>query len=55
MQKGIEKGLKQGEEKKAIEIAKNLLKANVDLNLISQTTNLSIEQIRNLSINLGLI
>jgi predicted transposase/invertase (TIGR01784 family) len=45
MEKGIEKGRQEGIEKKAIEIAHNLLVANTDIGLIAQVTGLSIEQI----------
>ena len=53
LKKGIKKGLKEGEKKgkeegkkeKSIEIAKNMLKLNVDVNIISQSTGLSIEEI----------
>jgi predicted transposase/invertase (TIGR01784 family) len=51
MQKGLEQGLEQGIEKgklkEKIEIAENLLLANVDVKIISQTTGLSIEDIEN--------
>ncbi len=40
--------IKEGKREKAIEIAKNLLNANVDIHLISQTTSLSIEEIEGL-------
>jgi predicted transposase/invertase (TIGR01784 family) len=46
--KGMQKGIEQGEQNKAIEIAKNLLIANVDIDIIAQTTNLPIKQITKL-------
>ncbi len=45
---GIEKGIKEGEKQKAINIAKNLLKQNIDLNVIVISTGLSIEEIKEL-------
>ena len=42
---GIEIGIKKGEQKQKIEIAKNMLKKGMDLILISEITNLSIEEI----------
>lgn len=46
--KGIEKGIKQGHSEKTIEIAKNMLKDNVDILNISKYTKLSIEEIESL-------
>ena len=46
--KGIEQGIEQGVKKEKLEIAKNLLIANVDIDIIAQTTKLSIEQIESL-------
>ena len=48
LKKGIKKGLQEGVSKRNIEIAKNLLKLNVDLNTISKGTGLSVEEIKNL-------
>ena len=48
LKKGMQKGLKEGMQKEKLNIAKNLLLANVDVNIIAQTTNLSVEQIENL-------
>ena len=49
IKKGLEKGLKKGKEEgkkeEKIDIAKNMLKLNVDVNIISQSTGLSIEEI----------
>ena len=50
--KGIEQGIEQGreEEKKirSIEIAKSMLKKEMEVSLISEITGLSIEEINNL-------
>ncbi len=48
-QKNFDDGKKVGEKKKALEIAKSLLTANMDIDFISQTTNLSIDEIEKLS------
>jgi len=48
LKKGKMEGKKEGKKEKAIEIARNLLKANMDLEFISQTTGLSIDEIKNL-------
>ena len=41
-------GLKKGERNKTIEIAKSLIKQNIDVNIISSATGLSIEEIKKL-------
>ena len=41
----IEKGMKKGEKNKSIEIARNMLKDNVDINVISKYSGLSVEEI----------
>ena len=46
---GYDEGIEQGIEKNKIEIAKNLLDNNVDINIISLSTGLSQEEIKNLS------
>ena len=46
----FEQGLEKGSSEKAYSIAKNMLKENIDINLISKVTGLSIEDIKNLSI-----
>ncbi len=46
--KGLERGLKQGAKNKTIELAKKLKDKGVDINLINETTGLSIEEINNL-------
>ena len=45
---GISKGIEQGSQNKQIEIAKNMLNQNMDVNLISNVTGLSIEEIESL-------
>ena len=46
--KGLEQGLERGTEQSKNEIAKNMLKENMDISLISKLTGLSNEQINNL-------
>ena len=48
LEQGIEQGLEQGTEQSKNEIAKNMLKDNVDINLIKKYTNLTEEQINKL-------
>ena len=48
MKKGIEKGMKKGMEKEKINTAKNMLEKNLTLELISEITGLSVEQIKSL-------
>ncbi|MBV3429565.1 transposase [Prevotella copri] len=48
MEKGMEKGLKEGEKKKSLEIAKKLLAYNTPLDIIANSTGLSIEEIKKL-------
>jgi len=45
---GIEEGIEQGSEQKQIDIAKNMLNRNTDIEFISEVTGLTIEQIQNL-------
>ena len=45
LMKGKEEGLKEGEKNGKIEIAKNMLKDNVDINIISKYSGLSVEEI----------
>jgi len=53
IKEGIEKGIKQGIEKgieqEKINIVTNMLNKSLDINLISEVTGLSIEQIKNLN------
>ena len=48
IEQGIEQGLREGEHAKTIEIAKEMLKENIDINIISKVTNLSISEINSL-------
>ena len=48
MQKGIEKGIEKGMQKEKINIAKNLLKAGLDIKMISISTGLKEEDIMRL-------
>ena len=48
---GISDGISEGENKKSIEIAKNLLSMNMPLEDISKATGLSIEEINKISEN----
>ena len=45
IKKGIEQGIEQGIKEKTIEIIKSMLKKELDINLISEITNESIEEI----------
>ena len=47
-EEGIELGIEQGSKEKQLEIAKSMLKKNMDINLISELTELSIEEINNI-------
>ena len=49
IKEGIEKGIKKGIEQEKINIVKNMLNENTDINFISKVTGLSVEQIQNLS------
>ena len=48
VREGIEKGIEQGKMQEKLEIAKNLLLSNIDIKVISKTTNLPIKQIEKL-------
>ena len=48
-EEGREEGLKEGEKKGKIDIAKNMLKLNIDINIISQSTGLTINEINELN------
>jgi len=48
LQKGLEKGREEGKKEKAMEIAKNLLNLGLDIESISKTTDLSVEEIKNI-------
>ena len=46
--KGKAEGKAEGETNKAVEIARNLLRQNIDLQIISSSTGLSIDEIKQL-------
>ena len=46
MEKGIEQGIERGMENESNEIIKNMLSKNMDINLISEVTNKSVEEIK---------
>lgn len=45
---GIEEGLETGKEEKSSEIAKNMIKKNIEIDIISEVTGLTKEEIENL-------
>ena len=47
-EEGYKTGIKTGENKKSLEIAKNLLRQNVDIDIISNATGLTLEEIEKL-------
>lgn len=47
-QEGEEIGILRGKEEKQLEIAKNMLKENIDISVISRVTGLDIETIQKL-------
>lgn len=49
-QKFLEKGIQEGEKKKQIEIAKKLLSKNIPIDEIIEITDLTKEEVENLSI-----
>ena len=48
IKKGIEKGMEKGKKEKAIEIAKSLLDIGLDVEMISTTTGLTIDEINSI-------
>ena len=48
MELGMEKGMKKGMNQKALDIARNMLADDVDINLIMKYSGLTQEQIENL-------
>ena len=48
LEQGLEQGIKQGKEEKTIDIAKKLKEQNVDIDIISKTTGLTKEEIKDL-------
>ena len=53
IEKGIEQGKEVGEKQKAIDIAKKLLKQNVDINIIIASTDLTLNEIEELKSSLN--
>ena len=50
IKEGRETGIKEGKKESQIEIIKNMLDKNMDLNLISDITNISIEEINKIKV-----
>ena len=48
LKKGIQQGLTEGERKAKLEIAKSSLKNGLSVDIVSQITGLSLEEIKNL-------
>ena len=48
MEKGLEQGIEQGIEQRNISIAKNMISENLDIELISKITGLTLDQIKKL-------
>ncbi len=48
LEKGMEKGVEKGQAEAMIKAAKNLLKSNVSIDVISSATNLTYDQINEL-------
>ena len=46
--KGVQKGIKEGEKKKALEIAKSMIDMGLDKETISKTTGLDLSEIEKL-------
>ena len=46
--KGVQKGIKEGEKKKTLEIAKSMIDMGLDKNTISKTTRLDLSEIEKL-------
>ena len=49
IQEGFEQGIEQGIEQQTIELTKNMLKENIDINQISKITSLSTDEITKLA------
>ena len=49
IEQGISQGIEQGNYQKEIELTLNMLKENLDINLISKVTKLSIEEINSIN------
>ena len=52
IQEGIKQGIEQGIEQQTIELTKNMLKKNIDINQISEITGLSTDGITKLAKNM---
>ena len=52
IEQGIEKGIEQGIEQQTIELTKNMLKKNIDINQISEITGLSTDEITKIAKNM---
>ena len=48
IEKGIKQGMKQGAKENSIEIARTMLKENIDINIIIKCTGLTKKEIENL-------
>ena len=48
LEQGIKEGIQQGIEKNSLEIAEKLLKNNIPLEIIHQTTGISVEKLQSL-------
>ncbi len=47
-ERGMEKGIKEGEKAQAMKIAKKMIEMKLDVKIISEATGLSIEEIKKL-------
>ena len=52
-EEGIEQGIEQGTRQNQKQVVINMLKDNLDINLISKYTNLSLKEINKIKINMG--
>ena len=53
IQEGIQQGIQQGEQRGTYKVASNLLRQGMSVELVSQVTELTIEQINHLRGQLG--
>ena len=49
IKEGIDIGIKEGSKESKLEIARAMLKKNMDINLIAEITNLTVEEIKTLN------
>ena len=49
IEEGIDIGIKEGSKESKLEIARAMLKKNMDINLIEEITNLTVEEIKTLN------